>query len=102
MLFAQTVGDFTSTCPKKPAGSFHLSQPGLWHFSKGPLGSDNGAQIFNLPYRRIGFCGAFELSRAFRIINALPIANRRYGRFQICATALAGSWSAVGEWVIAS
>jgi hypothetical protein len=44
------------------------------------------AQICNLPYRRIAFCGTSAWSRALECSDALPITNRRYGRLQICAT----------------
>jgi hypothetical protein len=44
------------------------------------------AQICNLLYRRIAFCGTFANARALELSNALPITNRRYGRLQICAT----------------
>jgi hypothetical protein len=36
------------------------------------------AQIFNLPYRRIAFCGAFAIANRFPYLKALPITNRRY------------------------
>ena len=44
------------------------------------------ARIFNLPYRRIAFCGSFEAANGSVTSNAQPIANRRYSRLQICAT----------------
>jgi hypothetical protein len=44
------------------------------------------AQICNLLYRRIAFCGALASPSALELSNALPITNRRYGRLQICAT----------------
>jgi hypothetical protein len=44
------------------------------------------AQICNLPYRRIAFCGASASASALELSDALPITNRRYGRLQICAT----------------
>ena len=44
------------------------------------------AQIFNVPYRRIEFCGALALSSARESFDAPPITNRRYGRLKICAT----------------
>src|SRR5258705_8229379 len=44
------------------------------------------AQIGNLLYRRIAFCGAVKSAHALELSDALPIANRRYGRLQICAT----------------
>jgi prepilin-type N-terminal cleavage/methylation domain-containing protein len=44
------------------------------------------AQICNLLYRRIAFCGAPASPRALELSDALPITNRRYGRLQICAT----------------
>ena len=50
------------------------------------------AQIFNPPHRRISFCGPSSSSGALDISDALPIANRRYGRLQTCAT-YAGSWA---------
>jgi hypothetical protein len=37
-------------------------------------------------YRRISFCDALGSPRAFELLDTLPIANRRYGRLQICAT----------------
>jgi hypothetical protein len=49
------------------------------------------AQISNLLYRRIGFCGTLAGYRAIDPIGALPISNRRYGRVQLCVTRLAGS-----------
>jgi zinc protease len=49
----------------------------------------NVAQIFNLPYRRIAFCGAWEYSEAAERLEALPSATRRYSRVQLCATVLA-------------
>jgi hypothetical protein len=36
------------------------------------------AQICNLLYRRIAFCGAPASSRALELSDALPITNRRY------------------------
>src|SRR6266550_7730624 len=47
---------------------------------------DDVAQIFNLPYRRIGFCGRFACAARSGASEAQPIANRRYGRLKICAT----------------
>ena len=44
------------------------------------------AQICNLLYRRIGFCGTSASASAIELSDALPITNRRYGRLQICAT----------------
>jgi hypothetical protein len=44
------------------------------------------AQICNLLYRRIAFCGTPASASAFELSDALPITNRRYGRLQICAT----------------
>src|SRR6187200_2323874 len=44
------------------------------------------AQICNLLYRRIAFCGTWASARALELSDALPITNRRYGRLQICAT----------------
>jgi hypothetical protein len=44
------------------------------------------AQICNLLYRRIAFCGTPASVSALKLSNALPITNRRYGRLQICAT----------------
>jgi hypothetical protein len=54
------------------------------------------AQICNLLYRRIAFCGTSTCRRAsggqvsrcgtLELSDALPIKNRRYGRLQICAT----------------
>ena len=38
------------------------------------------AQTCSLPYRRFLTCGASENSSAFERADALPIANRRYGR----------------------
>ena len=45
------------------------------------------AQIGNLPYRRIESCRAFAESNVLEFADALPMANRRYGRLQVCATA---------------
>jgi zinc protease len=45
----------------------------------------NVAQIFNLPYRRIEFCGAM-VNSGVRQCDALPSATRRYSRVQLCAT----------------
>jgi len=45
------------------------------------------AQIFNLPYRGMAFRRGSTGSRALELAEALPIANRRYGRVQLCATA---------------
>jgi sugar phosphate isomerase/epimerase len=47
------------------------------------------AQICNLLYRRIAFCGARTGSTHQQVSSTLPIPNRRYGRLQICATTLA-------------
>ena len=44
------------------------------------------AQTASLPYRRIAFCGPPPGSGALDLSDALPIANRRYGRLKICAT----------------
>jgi hypothetical protein len=44
------------------------------------------AQICNLLYRRIAFCGTSARASALELSDALPITNRRYGRLQICAT----------------
>src|SRR5436190_15496790 len=44
------------------------------------------AQICNLLYRRIAFCGRLASASALELSDALPITNRRYGRLQICAT----------------
>jgi hypothetical protein len=44
------------------------------------------AQISNLLYRRIAFCGAPASANALELSDALPIKNRRYGRLEICAT----------------
>jgi hypothetical protein len=44
------------------------------------------AQICNLLYRRIAFCGTSASASAVELSDALPITNRRYGRLQICAT----------------
>ena len=46
----------------------------------------NAAQICNLPYRRIAFCGSVKNPAAAEHLNHLPITNRRYGRLQICTT----------------
>ena len=40
------------------------------------------AQISNLPYRRIGFCVTPARSSASESFDALPMANRRYGRLK--------------------
>ena len=47
------------------------------------------AQIFNLLYRRIAFCGALETTGDPAFSTAWPIANRRNGRLKICATGAA-------------
>src|SRR5437773_1997041 len=44
------------------------------------------AQICNLLYRRISFCGTSASASALELSDTLPITNRRYGRLQICAT----------------
>src|SRR6185503_1534666 len=44
------------------------------------------AQICNLQYRRIAFCGMSASAGALELSDALPITNRRYGRLQICTT----------------
>src|SRR5437763_11375351 len=44
------------------------------------------AQISNLLYRRISFCGPPYNPGFLGHLDALPITNRRYGRLQICAT----------------
>jgi hypothetical protein len=41
------------------------------------------AQICNLPYRRIAFCGAPASAIAPELSDTPPIRNRRYGRLQI-------------------
>jgi len=46
------------------------------------------AQISNLLYRRIAFCGAWDGLKCELRPVALPITNRRYSRLQICATSL--------------
>jgi hypothetical protein len=50
------------------------------------MGCNRVAQICNLPYRRIAFCGARAGSTRQQVSSALPITNRRYSRLQICAT----------------
>ena len=50
------------------------------------------AQIFNLPFRRIAFCGAPALSSARESWAALPISNRRYGRLKIWAARVPASF----------
>src|SRR5437867_3217881 len=47
------------------------------------------AQICNLLYRRIVFCGGLERVSRGVTPNGQPIANRRYGRVQLCATLVA-------------
>jgi hypothetical protein len=47
------------------------------------------AQIFNLLYRGIAFCAAFACAINSIRSEVLPIANRRYGRVQLCATLVA-------------
>jgi hypothetical protein len=49
-------------------------------------GAAQVAQIINLPYRRIAFCGASAVAMRSMGSEALPIANRRYSRVQLCAT----------------
>src|SRR5262249_11404633 len=44
------------------------------------------AQISNLLYRKIAFCGASAKSRALERFDDLPSATRRYSGLQICAT----------------
>ncbi len=44
------------------------------------------AQIFNLPYSRIAFCGSCGGIQHLSPSAPQPIANRRYGRVQLCAT----------------
>ncbi|MBI4660088.1 MAG: efflux RND transporter periplasmic adaptor subunit [Verrucomicrobia bacterium] len=44
------------------------------------------AQIFNLPYRRIGFCVGGERNARAGTFDALPTSSRRYGRLQVRAT----------------
>src|SRR6266852_133929 len=44
------------------------------------------AQICNLPYRRIAFCGAAEMPAAPGLSAGSQNAILRYGRLQICAT----------------
>jgi len=39
------------------------------------------AQIGNLPYRRMVFCGSFAVLQRLVDASKLPIANRRYSRF---------------------
>src|SRR5262245_41317521 len=43
-------------------------------------------QICNLLYRRIGFSSESTTTNTLELFHALPIANRRYDRLQICAT----------------
>jgi hypothetical protein len=47
------------------------------------------AQIFNLRYRGIEFCGAREKPKRACILKVLPIENRRYGRVELSATIVA-------------
>jgi type II secretion system protein D len=47
------------------------------------------AQIFNLPYRRILFCGLPVLPAAQGYLHALQTEGLRYSRLKICATACA-------------
>ena len=44
------------------------------------------AQIFNLPYRRIAFCGAWANPKRWDESDPLPTSSRRNGRLQVCAT----------------
>jgi hypothetical protein len=44
------------------------------------------AQISNLLYRRFQTCDAPEVLRVSDSAESRPPANRRYSRFQICAT----------------
>src|SRR5438094_9301168 len=44
------------------------------------------AQICNLLYLRIVFCGPAATASVLEAGDTLPIANRRYSRLQICAT----------------
>ncbi len=48
----------------------------------------NVAQIFNLPYRGIEFCGAMKSSGGLNQCYNPPSATRRYSRVQLCATIL--------------
>jgi len=49
--------------------------------------ADSGvAQIFNLPYRRIGFGRVLDRCDALARSGAPQITNLRYGRVQLCAT----------------
>jgi len=50
------------------------------------IGCNRVAQIFNLLYRRIAFCGAHVGATREPMFGALPITNRRYRRLKICAT----------------
>src|SRR5687767_7859547 len=43
-------------------------------------------RIPHASYRRIEFCGPWGMREECGTSRALPIANRRYSRFQICAT----------------
>ncbi len=55
----------------------------------GALGPRRVAQIFNLLYRRFATCGLRSVGMSRRDVrnpSARPIANRRYGRLQTCAT----------------
>src|SRR5437867_5548239 len=49
------------------------------------------AQICNLLYRRIVFCGGLGRVSRWVTPNGQPIANRRYGRVQLCATLVAAA-----------
>ena len=49
------------------------------------------AQICNLLYRRIVFCGGLERVSRRVTPNGPPIANRRYSRVQLCATWVAAA-----------
>jgi hypothetical protein len=57
------------------------------------------AQIFNLLYRRIAFCTALGFPIGSLNLAALPIANRRYSRLQICATGASAMSYGVGGWM---
>jgi hypothetical protein len=72
-----------------PAGSPRRARSRVARGSGQPGGArvwGGVAQIFNLPYRTIAFCGALTVLEALEFTNAWPISNRRNSRVQLCAT----------------
>ncbi len=68
-------------------GAFGVKMSPFCHiFPRAARGAAFVAQICNLPYRGIAFRVASGCARDSTRCGALPIANRRYGRVQLCAT----------------